>query len=58
MTDQARDKQSWVLLTQRQNKTWSLIDCASFLVMQELDLTDALTSDHHSEQAGYKVLLK
>lgn len=56
--DQARDEQAWGLLTQRQDKNWSLVDCASFLVMQELDLNDALTSDHHFEQAGYQVLLK
>lgn len=56
--DQARDDAAWNLLTRRQDKEWSLADCASFLVMKELNLTDALTSDHHFEQAGFRVLLK
>lgn len=56
--DQARDEQAWALLAQRQDKEWSLADCASFVVMQELGLSNALTADHHFEQAGYQLLLK
>jgi len=42
----------------RLDKEWSLTDCISFIVMQENKLADALTSDHHFEQAGFNVLLK
>jgi predicted nucleic acid-binding protein len=42
----------------RPDKDWSLTDCTSFVVMQELGLTEALTADHHFEQAGYVALLK
>jgi predicted nucleic acid-binding protein len=42
----------------RPDKEWSLTDCISFAVMQELHLTDALTGDHHFEQAGFRALLK
>ena len=38
-------------------KEWSLTDCISFEVMAELGLTDALTADHHFEQAGFRALL-
>ena len=41
----------------RPDKTWSLTDCISFLVMQELGLTIAVTTDHHFEQAGYQILM-
>lgn len=36
---------------------WSLTDCISCVVMQERGLTDALTSDHHFEQMGFRSLL-
>ena len=42
----------------RPDKAWSLTDCISFVVMEEFGLTDALTGDHHFEQAGFKALLK
>ncbi|MGD9855047.1 MAG: type II toxin-antitoxin system VapC family toxin [Planctomycetaceae bacterium] len=42
----------------RPDKDWSLTDCLSFLTMQELGLTDALTADHHFEQAGFRAMLR
>lgn len=42
----------------RPDKGWSLTDCISFLVMQEMNLSDALTADRHFEQAGFNALLK
>lgn len=47
-----------VLYDARPDKQWSLTDCISFLVMQDRHLTDALTGDHHFEQAGFAALLK
>ena len=46
------------LYSRRMDKTWSLTDCTSFVVMKEHGLTDALTTDRHFEQAGFVVLLK
>ena len=40
------------------DKEWSITDCASFLIMQRLNITNALTGDHHFRQAGFTVLLK
>jgi len=43
---------------QHKDKAWSLTDCASFITMREAGLTEALTHDHHFEQAGFKALLR
>jgi predicted nucleic acid-binding protein len=42
----------------RADKDWSLTDCISFITMSDQGLTDALTADHHFEQAGFAALLK
>lgn len=47
-----------VLFKDRPDKHWSLTDCISFVVMRERGLADALTADHHYEQAGFQALLK
>jgi predicted nucleic acid-binding protein len=46
------------LFSERKDKQWSLTDCISFVVMREGGLTEALTADHHFEQAGFIALLK
>lgn len=42
----------------RRDKDWSLTDCISFEVMRHHGLKEALTGDHHFEQAGFTALLK
>lgn len=51
-------QRGWALYAQRLDKEWSLTDCITFLVMSAEGLTDALTEDHHFEQAGFNALLK
>ncbi len=45
------------LFRKRPDKGWSLTDCISFVVMSEEGLTEALTGDHHFEQAAFTALL-
>lgn len=42
-----------LLYSERPDKAWSLTDCISFLVMDDADLREALTEDHHYTQAGF-----
>jgi len=45
------------LFAARPDKAWSLTDCISFVVMNELGIADALTTDRHFTQAGFRALL-
>jgi predicted nucleic acid-binding protein len=56
--DPSLDAEAWDLFQRRPDKTWSLVDCASFVVMQKRGINEALTSDVHFEQAGFVRLLK
>jgi hypothetical protein len=45
------------LYKNRSDKTWGLVDCASFLVMQDEGIVKAFTTDQHFRQAGFTCLL-
>jgi len=42
----------------RLDKKWSATDCASFLLMEEKDMSEALTADHDFKQAGFTILME
>jgi len=46
------------LYRSRSDKDWSLTDCLSFVVMKDEGCTQALSADHHFEQAGFRALLR
>ena len=46
----------WQYFQQHQDKSYSLTDCISFLVMQQLKLGVALTLDRHFSQAGFEIV--
>jgi len=48
---------SFSLYREREDKNWGMTDCASFVIMRERGLTDALTMDRHFQQAGFHALL-
>jgi predicted nucleic acid-binding protein len=46
-----------LLYQNRSDKDWGLTDCVSFVVMGFREIKEALTADHHFEQAGFRALL-
>jgi hypothetical protein len=57
-SDRATFEAGLRLYAARPDKQWSLTDCISFVVMKDRGITEALTADHHFEQAGFKALLR
>jgi uncharacterized protein len=49
---------AFLLYSDRPDKEWGLTDCASFVVMAERGLREALTADEHFQQAGFLPLLR
>ena len=56
--DEALHRDAMALLLARHDKTYSLCDAVSFVLMRQRHLTEALTTDRHFEQEGFQRLLK
>lgn len=50
-------RRAFEMYKERLDKEWGLIDCMSFVVMNDHELTEVLTADHHFRQAGFHTLL-
>ena len=51
-------REAFDLYRDRQDQEWSVTDCSSFVIMREREIREALTHDHHFEQAGFTALLR
>lgn len=49
---------AFALYKSHQDKEWGLVDCISFIVMQDVGATDALTFDRHFAQVGFRALMR
>ena len=49
-------EKAWTLFSGRPDKLWSFTDCVSFVMMEDLGLTTALTFDGNFEEAGFLAL--
>ena len=45
--------EAWGYFQKHQDKTYSLTDCVSFVLMKKLGIREALTFDRHFTQAGF-----
>lgn len=52
------EEEAWKLFKQHFDKEFSFTDCTSFIVMQQLKLTESFTNDHHFTQMGFVTFLK
>ncbi len=52
--DEALFREAWHYFTRHSDKSYSLTDCASFVVMKRLRIRAALTFDKHFTQAGFE----
>nr|WP_230843268.1 type II toxin-antitoxin system VapC family toxin [Gloeobacter morelensis] len=50
--------QAFALFRARPDKEWGLIDCVSFVVMSQRGIVNALTTDEHFQQMGFRALLR
>jgi predicted nucleic acid-binding protein len=56
--DETLHRKAVALLLERADKTYSLCDAASFVVMREHGLNESLTTDKHFHQEGFVRLLE
>ena len=55
--DESLNGQALALLSARLDKSYSMCDAVSFVLMRERHIHDALTTDHHFDQEGFRRLL-
>ncbi len=55
--DELLHREGMALLQARLDKTYSLCDAVSFVLMRRYAIQDALTTDRHFEQEGFQRLL-
>lgn len=48
--------QGFDLYKKFQDKEWGLVDCISFVIMKNQNITHALSFDHHFQQAGFSLV--
>jgi uncharacterized protein len=54
--DATEELLSWALFLDRPDKTYTLTDCLSFVVMRRLKLEAAVATDEHFRQEGFVTL--
>ena len=51
-------RKGWEVFQQYDDKSFSLTDCISFVIMRKREISEALTFDRHFTQAGFQRLPK
>lgn len=56
--DEDMHNRAMQLLEDRPDKSYSLADAVSFVLMRDRGIVEALSTDHHFEQEGFRRLLR
>ena len=51
-------QQGFKLYKNRLDKNWSLVDCVSSKIMEQMDIYESLAYDKDSEQYGFRAFLR
>jgi hypothetical protein len=54
--DATEELQAWALFLDRPDKTYTLTDCLSFVMMRRLKIEAAIATDDHFRQEGFVVV--
>ena len=54
--DAAEELRAWALFLERPDKTYTLTDCLSFVMMRRLKIDTALATDEHFRQEGFSTV--
>lgn len=54
--DAAEERRAWELFLDRSDKSYTLTDCLSFVVMRRLSIDTAIATDDHFRQEGFATL--
>jgi predicted nucleic acid-binding protein len=54
--DASEELQAWTLFLDRSDKTYTLTDCLSFVMMRRLNIDSAVATDDHFRQEGFVTL--
>lgn len=57
LVDAGRFQAAKIFFRKHCDHDYSFTDCTSFIVMREFRIIDALTTDHHFREAGFRPLL-
>jgi predicted nucleic acid-binding protein len=52
------EDEAWQIFKKYSDKQFSFTDCTSFVTMNNFNLSEAFTNDHHFEQMGFRIFLK
>ena len=54
-TSEAQEEKAWNLFCRFKDKEYDLVDCLSFVVMEENDIEEAFAFDRHFAQYGFRL---